>query len=620
MLRLWKREEWTLLFLMARIASTGFFDRKWYRKTYPDTPTTMSALEHYVRHGASEGRSPGPNFNSAWYKAKNPDVVAAGLDPLLHYLEHGAAEGRKPVPASDSKDLGTVMQKVLSSGFFDPAWYIEKNSDVPPHYMGALEHYVRHGAFEGRSPGPKFDSAWYLAQYPDIASAHIDPLLHFINHGAAEGRKPAPPAGVLKTAQAVINSIADLEPDLYSSDVFDSVERLHIVDGRANGKVQKAFRAFFESLPHTYDFIVFMPWLVHGGADRVAMHAVRALVERHGSESTLVVVTDFDRVDAKRWLPNGAELRVFSLFAEDLSAHDRTALVELVIQTLQPVSVLNVNSRACWDAFANRAAAFSTFTRLFAGIFCRDYSSDGRPAGYSDTHLRKSFQYLCRVYCDNEAFTKELVEHFALPRDIASKFRVLRQPISRSVVRTDANSLPLRKDRFTVLWASRVSRQKNIELLMQIAEMAPHMSFEIWGSGDDLEQERLKRFAANNSNFIIRGTYSSFEALPHENYDAFLYTSSWDGIPNVLLEAAAADLPIVASAVGGIGELVTAETGWPIADRENPRAYVQALEQIRADAEEGKRRRINMCAYVEENHSWESYVEALSKKPSFLGI
>ena len=619
MLRLWKREDRSLLFVMAKIASSGFFDRKWYRKTYPDTPLTMSALEHYARRGASERRSPGPNFNSAWYMAKNPDVVAAGIDPLLHYLKHGAAEGRKPVPESDSKDLGAVMQKVLSSGFFDPAWYIEKNSDVPPHYMGALEHYVRYGAFEGRSPGPKFDSAWYLAQYPDIASARLDPLLHFISHGAAEGRKPAPPPGVLKTAQAVINGIADLEPDLYSTDVFNCIERLNIVDGRANGKVQNAFQAFFESLPHSYDFLVFMPWLVHGGADRVAMHAVRALVERHGPKSTLVVVTDYDRLDAKRWLANGVELRVFSSFATDLSAHERTALVELVIQTLQPVSVLNVNSRACWDAFANRGPAFSTFTRLFAGIFCRDYSSDGRPGGYSDTHLRKSIQYLSRVYCDNEAFTKELADHFALPRDIASKFRVLRQPISRSVVRTDAKSLSISKDRFTVLWASRICRQKNIELLMQIAELAPRMSFEIWGSGDELEQERLKQFAASNSNFIIRGNYSSFEALPHENYDAFLYTSSWDGIPNVLLEAAAADFPIVASAVGGIGELVTAETGWPVVDRENPRAYVQALEEIRANTEEVARRRDNMWAYVEKNHSWEAYVDTLSKKPSFLG-
>jgi hypothetical protein len=36
------------------------------------------------------------SFNPGMYLAANPDVAAAGVDPLLHYLEHGAREGRRP--------------------------------------------------------------------------------------------------------------------------------------------------------------------------------------------------------------------------------------------------------------------------------------------------------------------------------------------------------------------------------------------------------------------------------------------------------------------------------------------------------------------------------------------
>jgi len=37
-----------------------------------------------------------------------------------------------------------------------------------------------------------FDAAWYLRHYPDVAASGSDPLQHFVKHGAAEGRDPLP--------------------------------------------------------------------------------------------------------------------------------------------------------------------------------------------------------------------------------------------------------------------------------------------------------------------------------------------------------------------------------------------------------------------------------------------
>lgn len=39
---------------------------------------------------------------------------------------------------------------------------------------------------------PSFDSAWYLANYPDVAAAGVNPARHYIMHGQFEGRKPGP--------------------------------------------------------------------------------------------------------------------------------------------------------------------------------------------------------------------------------------------------------------------------------------------------------------------------------------------------------------------------------------------------------------------------------------------
>src|SRR5215470_15494290 len=38
-------------------------------------------------------------FDAEWYLAQNPDVAAAGINPLVHYLRHGAAEGRDAIHA-----------------------------------------------------------------------------------------------------------------------------------------------------------------------------------------------------------------------------------------------------------------------------------------------------------------------------------------------------------------------------------------------------------------------------------------------------------------------------------------------------------------------------------------
>lgn len=76
-----------------------FFDADWYLKIHPDvTALGFEALPHYIKHGAREGRSPGPGFNAGWYAQRYPDVASSGLDALSHYLLYGRREGCHPVP------------------------------------------------------------------------------------------------------------------------------------------------------------------------------------------------------------------------------------------------------------------------------------------------------------------------------------------------------------------------------------------------------------------------------------------------------------------------------------------------------------------------------------------
>jgi len=77
-----------------------FFDPVWYRDTYAVPPDQL-CLAHFLRRRFSGQVSPIPEFDSGYYLRANPDVAAAGMDPLEHYLVQGFREDRLPTPGFD---------------------------------------------------------------------------------------------------------------------------------------------------------------------------------------------------------------------------------------------------------------------------------------------------------------------------------------------------------------------------------------------------------------------------------------------------------------------------------------------------------------------------------------
>ena len=109
-------------------------------------------------------------FDAKWYLETYPDVGISGIAPIDHYIRHGAAEGRDP------------------NAYFNTSWYLETYPDVAEAGMNPLQHYWEHGGEEGRNPGPMFDAARYLVTNRDVAEDGVNPLLHYLEHGVAEGR------------------------------------------------------------------------------------------------------------------------------------------------------------------------------------------------------------------------------------------------------------------------------------------------------------------------------------------------------------------------------------------------------------------------------------------------
>ena len=185
----------------GRIPSLDF-DPAGYLAQNPDVAAAnIDPLAHFLAFGADEGRQPvavgsvvilsappappapaaavntsvtATGFDANYYKAHNPDVVAAGVDPYAHFQTYGWKEGRDP------------------SAYFDVAGYLNTYADIKAAGINPLDHYHSYGWKEGRNPSPAFDTTKYLDANPDVKNAGLDPLWHFLADGSGEGRLAQP--------------------------------------------------------------------------------------------------------------------------------------------------------------------------------------------------------------------------------------------------------------------------------------------------------------------------------------------------------------------------------------------------------------------------------------------
>ena len=97
--------------------------------------------------------------------------------------------------------------------------------------------------------------------------------------------------------------------------------------------------------------------------------------------------------------------------------------------------------------------------------------------------------------------------------------------------------------------------------------------------------------------------------LPTDQFDVLLYTTAWDGLPNVLLEGMGAGLVVRRRDVGGIAELITPENGCLVSRSDAVDEYAETLAELAANRD----RVAELCRavrkFIARQRNWSRFVE-----------
>jgi glycosyltransferase involved in cell wall biosynthesis len=175
--------------------------------------------------------------------------------------------------------------------------------------------------------------------------------------------------------------------------------------------------------------------------------------------------------------------------------------------------------------------------------------------------------------------------------------------------------LGISQNSIVVLTVRRLVYKNGIDTLIESANIAvkknPKIVFLVVGKGPDLNkvQMRIEQLGIEN-NFRFTG-FVKDEDLPfyYNAADFFVLPSkSGEGLPLVALEAMACGLPVIATDVGGISEILMEDYG-KLVPPNQPELLAKAILEF--SSVDLSSRKLEIRAVMEEKYSWDKNVETL---------
>lgn len=359
-----------------------------------------------------------------------------------------------------------------------------------------------------------------------------------------------------------------------------------------------------------YMFFTYDP-LGAGGTEKVLFNYIRSLSRTHPDWHFAIMRKKPDELPFD--VPNNVDFIDLFGETEGLPIWEKDVVFDrLMIQTKVKRLHCFFNGYANGDYVFNWVKRHKKFLKendykLYVSWFMKEFvrpEERGRTMSFADPYLGEIYDCVTRVFTDNQTVIDETLVNNAYAPE---KFAVHHQPMKADSIKKPKEiniNKPLR-----ILWASRLSFQKRPDIVKAIAEKLPRSVgvIDVYGREQNYDGDYL----SGTGSLQYRGHFNGFKSLPLSEYDVFLYTSQVDGMPNVLLEATEAGLPIVASSDGGVNELVKNNKTGYLVELEDIDGYIEALKEIKKNPDEAKKYVENAQSLLKKNYSFKSFDKAI---------
>ena len=153
------------------------------------------------------------------------------------------------------------------------------------------------------------------------------------------------------------------------------------------------------------------------------------------------------------------------------------------------------------------------------------------------------------------------------------------------------------KEGFTLVYVGRLAPVKNLGFLIEgfCEALLVDESLRLWLVGDGSERHELEELARKNgAGFKVRFWGEQLDPAPFFSAaDAFIMSSTSEGLPISLLQAFSIGLPVIVTDVGGMAEAVRRTEAGLIVSKDNPASMAEAILRLARNTQE--------CAFYGRN-------------------
>ncbi len=581
------------------------------------------ARRHLARARPPTARPPGI--------PREVDVEHTNLGPVLDSAV--ARVRRRMLPAGVDEDYDLAYEH------FDLTHFLLQAPQFLALDRDPLGNFLGNGAEAKASPEAGFDMVAYLRRHPQRAVGEGSPYVAWLREGRRAGEIADPAPGLELMAPVLGRTPAELAAELGS---LRSDLRQRLRTGRLGEMMARA--AEIEPLvadawpettrpripPFFSDTTSAQVHAVHscqqaagfararvllvisdprwGGGRRIEGHLAHAFARDLDPAEIVVVYTDRGGRAPGTRFPSGVREVDLAAVVEGMPVEFSGRVLVELLRSLRADVVVNINSMLLHRSMTTYGRALAASERLFVVMFGNEQLALGNWVGMPLRYFYRSFDLVEGVITDSRYLADWLVQRHQLPDEMARRIQVLSAPVDASLPVVDVTPRPPGR-RSQVFWAGRFDRQKRVDLAFEVARRMPDVDFRLWGE----PVLNAPGLGASPANVHLQGAYAQLSELELADADAWLYTSGWDGVPSQLLEVAMTGIPLVGSLVGGTGEVLDPELSWPVADLEEPDAYVAALRAVLAAPEDARRRARELREQLARTRTEAGYAEQVAR-------